>query len=355
MNASQRASLVAILAAAVLPAAAEQVELKLDTSRQVLRIMTPLRGLKGGIEFSVRGDSGTITVCDKSIKVGAIAKYPHFGLGVDEDGDGTVSPNEFTSFRLKTQAASYKIDLGEDRKNCPLGIDNIDIHYKKRKIVTSFSGDLCPGWAMKGRLGKDDIRLIDANMDGRYTQRGDDAIAIGRAGCAMPLLKVHEIDGKHYELTVAEDGTTVDLTEVMDLDLGKVATKFPRSMLKGLVVRNMDGQCYDVTASGRTGIPAGSYRVVYGVLARGRDYAFMLPPNITYDIQAGGTNTLKLGPEFTLAFNASFSGGKVGISTITDVMGAGGERYRFNEAPDKPYAYFFVGRRKVAGGAFSKG
>jgi hypothetical protein len=354
MNAIQRVSLVAVLAAAVLPAAAEQVTLQLDTSPQVLRIMTPLRGLKGGVEFSARGDSGTITVCDKSIKVGAIAKYPSFGLGVDEDGDGEIGRNEFTTFRLRTQAASYKIDLGEDRKNCPLGVDNINISYKKNN-VTSFSGDLCPGWAMKGRLGNDEIRLIDSNLDGRYTQDGDDAIAIGRADCAMPLLKVHEIDGKHYELSVAEDGTTVDLTEVADLELGKVATKFPRAMLKGLVVRNMSGQCYDVTTSGRTGIPAGSYSIVYGVLARGRDYAFLLPPETTYDIQAGGTNTLKLGPEFTLTFSASFSGGKVNIGTGTGVMGAGGERYRFSEAPDKPYAYFFVGKRKVAGGAFSKG
>jgi len=161
--------------------------------------------------------------------------------------------------------------------------------------------------------------------------------------------------GRVESVTVAEDGTTVNLTEVADLELGKVATKFPRAMLKGLVVRNMSGQCYDVTTSGRTGIPAGSYSIVYGVLARGRDYAFLLPPETTYDIQAGGTNTLKLGPEFTLTFSASFSGGKVNIGTGTGVMGAGSERYRFSEAPDKPYAYFFVGKRKVAGGAFSKG
>lgn len=331
-----------------------EIALALDATGSAAKVITPLRGVEGGVKFRVSGNAGEVTVCGKSIKIGAMMKFPTMGVGLDENGDGDMARNEWKVLPRTQFTVAFKVKL-DDGKTYPLVVDNFGMRYKQNN-VTSFYGDLYPGWAMKGRVDREQVLLIDSNLDGQYTQDGEDAIALGNSNFALPLRHIHDIGGKHYELEVATDGATIKLTAVADVQLGQVETKFPNSMLKCLVLQTSEGHCYDVAQAGGDAVPAGTYQIAYGVLARGRDIAFLLPPEeTTYAIQAGGVNTLRLGPEFMLVFGASSVGDKIEISPSTSVMGAGGERYRFTDEPSKPYAYFHVGERKVAGGAFAEG
>lgn len=330
-----------------------EITLKLETGAAVGKIITPRRGLYGGVNMSVRGDNGSVDIAGKSFTVVAVRNGKNFGLGLDENGDGEIARNEVNALG-RSSATAFKLKLGDDGKTYPLAV--VDIHVGAgANGVAAFSGSLLPGWAMKGQLGRETVCLIDANLDGQYTQDGQDAIAIGRSNFALPLHRVHKIGETFYELDVAGDGTKISLKPQSDLSLGKVATNFPDSMLKCLVLINDDGHSYDVSEARRDGIPAGAYRVVYGVLARGNNYAFMLPPNATFDIQADGTNTLRLGPDFNIIFNARRKGESIDIGTGMSVMGAGGEMYRISGEPGRPAAAFYAGKTKVAGGAFSKG
>jgi hypothetical protein len=332
----------------------EKVELTLDVSSQTLKVTTPLRAAKGGVSFHVSGDSGTVDICGKTFKVAAVSKYPVFGLHIDGDGDGKAGRGESENFRRGTTSATFRIELDGVERPVTLGVDNLNISYKTRKVL-SFNGDFCPGWSMKGRVGNEEFRLIDANLDGKYTQNGEDAIAIGRSGFALPLQQIHDIDGKRLKLDVAADGKTVGLAATEDVERGRVTAAYPRGLLKSLVLVGDDGQSYDIVEARESGIPAGRYRLSYGVLAKGRGLAFILPSTTTYDIQAGGVNTLKLGEPITLNFGASAAGDKITVSPYTKVVGAGGETYRFLGEAAKPKVAFLVGKRKVAGGSFAEG
>ncbi len=349
--------LLGLIALGALPALAAdetiEEELRLETGSIVGKIITPLRAVEGGKRFGSREASNHIRIGGKSFKIAAIAKGRSVGLGIDEDGDGDISRKEFNGVHYGG-ATSFDLKLDDSDETYPVAAIDVYVITQRNK-VTGFSGKLIPGWAMRGRVGRETIRLVDANLDGIYTQDGRDAIVIGNSQFALPLRDYHRIGDTLYKLDVPTDAKTLKLTPQDTPALGKVETQYPDAMLKSLVLSNEAGHSYDIIELGEKGIPAGSYKVDYGALVSGRNYAFMLPSETNYEIQADGTNQLRLGPDFMLVFNARSQDDKIHISTQTEVMGAGGEKYRFNDDAGRPKAYFYAGKKRVGGGAFEKG
>jgi hypothetical protein len=175
------------------------------------------------------------------------------------------------------------------------------------------------------------IRVFDDNLDGVITQDGKDAIMVGRGGAAIPLMKFHQIGNRHCSLEVAKDGSTVTVTPVSSPALGIVETSFKRG-LKVLAMVDTQGNSYDLVASGRTGIPAGSYKLVYGVLSDGSAFTVIKPSDKcpVYEVQAGKINTLRIGAPLWVSFYASFSKGNVTVSPAVNIYGAGNEEYTFD-------------------------
>lgn len=349
--------LLGLIALGAFPALAadEAIEetLRLETGSIVGKIFTPRRAVEGGKRFGSKGDNNHVRIGGKSFKIGAAAKGRRLGLAIDEDGDDKISRSEFKSVH-HGGAATFDLKLDDSGETYPVAA--IDVYVMTRRgNVTGFGGKLIPGWAMRGRVGRETIRLVDANIDGIYTQDGRDAILIGNNSFAVPLRDYHKIDGTLYKLDVPTDAKTIKFTPQEAPALGKVETKFPGAMLKSLVLSSEEGHSYDVVELGEEGIPAGTYKVDYAALVSGRNYAFMLPSETTYEIQADGRNQLRLGPDFMLVFNARARGENIHISTQTEVMGAGGEKYRFSDDPGRPKAYFYAGKKRIGGGAFEKG
>jgi hypothetical protein len=187
--------------------------------------------------------------------------------------------------------------------------------------------------SMAGMLGRTPVRILDDNMDGAFSQKpsgfGGDAILIGSSRSAIPLRGVHRIGKDLYRLKVASDGTSIDYERLSDTAVGQVKAKFPANSLKSLVLIGSDC-AFDVKTDGDLGIPAGTYKLAYGLVSRSATTLKFRPGMSTpkYEIQDGMINTLRIGAPVRLDFAASYRAGKVGLSAnAVSVVGSGSEIY----------------------------
>ena len=186
---------------------------------------------------------------------------------------------------------------------------------------------------MKGALGGIPVRILDDDMDGKFSQtpsgRGGDAILIGGSGAAIPLRTMHRIGKELYRLKVAEDGSSIDYQRVSDAARGQVRAIFPANTMQSLVLAGKDC-AFDVRTDGLAGIPAGPYMLVYGVVSRSSTTLTFRPGRATpqYDIKDGMINTLRIGKPVRLNFAARYGNGKVGLSASSvSIVGSGSEIY----------------------------
>jgi hypothetical protein len=203
------------------------------------------------------------------------------------------------------------------------------------------------------------LRLFDDNLDGTFTQDGKDAIMIGKSPVAIPLMKVHQIGNQFCQLEVASDGSQITVTPVSGLQLGVVETCFKRG-LKCLAMTDDQGNSIDLATSGRSGIPAGRYKLNYGVLADGPMVTIIKPTEAcpVYDIQAGKVNVLRLGKPLWVSFAASTSAaGTVTVSPRVKVYGAAGEEYSsdLSGGTGRPHVLMLDGKKVLQDVAMSYG
>lgn len=293
--------------------------------------ITPARaGVVVPIEVRMAGASGTVSLFGQEIKIaGQMGREPMFGL--DCDGDGQISAGEYRPTASTKGTIGFAVQVGTDsKKKYSLLLNDTRLTVKNNAVTSATAVCLANG-CMKGVVNGQTIRLADENLDGRFTQDGKDSIIIGDNLVGMPLRKLHQIGGQHYQLDVAEDGTKVTLTAVEKPELGQVEVPI-KAGLACLIVSDGKDKVYDLKTAGK-GIPAGDYRLVYGALRNGGQFVIMKPSSgaVTYSIAAGQNNKIQIGEPLRVEFAARFTTGAtnstVMVSPPVTVLGTGNEVY----------------------------
>jgi hypothetical protein len=331
MSTNVRFSLTAVLcllAAALAPPgearAGETSKLTCDTSSAAAGIVTPVMIRDDQDYFSGTNDTAEIKIAGESILLRFSKRRGVEFVAVDVDGDGKLAADEVVT--VNNRRARVKVKIGGEMR--ALNLSGIAV-YTKRGKVTSVYGRYAPGWAMKGEINGTPVRLVDCNLDGKYTQNGKDVIAVGNSSVGIPLRKLHQVGKGHYRLTIAEDGSSIEHEQATDLKLGLVKHAINSSALKMLVLSTSEGVCYDLVTSASTGIPAGTYKLEIGVLVSGGDVTPIVPSkkSMEYEIQPGKLNILRLGSPLHMSFSSGYSNGHLSVGGPIVAVGDGGEHY----------------------------
>jgi hypothetical protein len=344
-------------------AAGKQVALTTKTGDVALSAFTPSKALTGGKPFRITGDAGTLSVAGSDVKFGVIWNpgLKAFLAAMDINGNGTLDPGEYIKLS-QTLSGSFQVKVGD--KTHAVRVADLSIMTKGSgniggSAISSVAGGYFICSFQQGTYDGTMVRLFDENLDGQFTQDGKDAIMVGKSPVAIPLMKVHQIGAQFCQLEVASDGSQVTVTPVSGLQLGVVETCFKRG-LKCLAMTDEQGNSVDLAASGKTGIPAGKYRISYGILSDGAAVTVIKPTESCpeYEIQAGKVNTLRLGKPLWVSFAASTSAaGSVTVSPRVKVFGAAGEEYSsdLSGGPGRPHVLMMEGKRVLQDVAMSYG
>ena len=306
-------------------------------------VYTPAKLVGEGKSFRFGTDGGEIDVLGRKLLLGARYVLDGYLLGLDCNGDGKVGGSEWVRVDLQTHAARFGLLLpdGEKKREHALRFTNVDIRVQANR-VTHVSGRVMSDGCMAGRLDDVEVVLVDDNMDGHFTQDGKDAVAFGGGAGAMPLYQHHQVGKAHCLVDVAADGSQVTLQPTEETELGLVDVPVRAALLRCLVLADEGGsRAYDIKASGAMGIPAGTYKLSYAVLAAGGRVvvAGETKKSLSYPIAARKVNILRFGPPFTLTFGASvdYRSNQVRVSNDIAPHGAGGEEYSLRFAGYHPF------------------
>ncbi|MDP6635217.1 MAG: hypothetical protein QGG42_09985 [Phycisphaerae bacterium] len=322
-----------------------------DSGRKVT-CLTP-RWASGGSQMNTKGSSGKASIGGKSVPVAGWKSGAGYRIGLDVNGDGIVNTEEYR----KVAAGGSVVLTGKvGEKELSIRCSDVFLHYDEKKgEVHSMRWRMQGVYGWVGKVAATDVRILDENLDGKYGNDGRDAIQIGKSRLALPLRKQHRIGDDFYTLKVAPDGSSLEFKKIKDVQVGLVRTPFVGRYLLGLVLDGAQG-AFDIQACSRTGIPAGTYDVSYGVVGNPKFPAALFRGRndmLKYEIQADKRNTLRIGPPMQLVFWSEFkqeernknknknknakpakttktSGqtvSRIGVRRPDRVIGAGGEEY----------------------------
>jgi len=336
------ASIAAPVAA---PADQGKVTLTYDSGKTVA-CLTP-RWASGGQQMQTNGSSGNMVVGGKKIPVAGWKSGSNYRLGLDTNGDGIVNTEEYQ----KVAASGSVIVTGKiAEQELAIRCSDVSIHYDEKKgEVVNMRWRVQGMYGFVGEIASVKIRIIDEDMNGKYGHDGKDAILIGRSKLALPLRRKHRIGTEFYTLKISPDGSSLEYKIIPDPPVGLVRTPFVGKYLIGLVLDGGNG-AFDIQACSRTGIPAGSYQLSYGVVGDPRSPAALYRGRgavLKYEIEADKKSTLRIGPPLQLVFPADFREadnkpdpadkrkkpakpqflGKISVRGPEKVIGAGGEEY----------------------------
>ena len=319
------------------------VKLTFQGGRAMGVTFTPSKVVTRGRNFNAEGSHARIRIGGESRLVAARFLGSAYAVAADCDGDDKISAGEWVALEPLFQSASFLLKLSDGDKGRPYAVRFFDVRIGVRlNQVVNFSGRMTVDCSMAGSLDGQEIRLVDDNLDGKFTQDGKDAIAVGGSPGAMPLYKNHQVGGGHYELDVASDGTSVSCQPLKDLKLALVEVRVPSSTLRCMViVDETAGRSYDLRANGSAGVPEGSYKLSYAVLASGKRLVIAKagPKALTYTVTADMVNTLRFGAPAKLTFRAHFDGlnDQIRVNIPITPFGIGGEEYDLRFAGRRPY------------------
>ncbi len=355
------AGAVALLAATLLAgsvamgqqADGQQVELRYQTGAEALKAFTPSKALTGGKPFRLSsGASGTLDIAGTPVSM-VVAWHKGmqaFLAGMDKNGDGKVEQREFVKL---SDALSGTFKVKADDKTHIVRVADLRISVKNENDnsgITSVSGGYIVAGFYQGLYEGTLVRVFDDDLNGSISQDGKDSIMVGRSGAAIPLMKFHQVGSLHCSLEVAADGSSMTITPMKEVALGIVTTSFRRG-LKVLAIVDDQGKSYDLVTSGKSGIPAGSYKLSYGVLSRGSAFTVIKPTDKcpTYDIQAGKINRLLIGAPLWVSFGASIQQGNIHVSPFVRIYGAANEEYcfDFSGGTGRPHVLLIEGGRQL--------
>ncbi len=326
----------------------------------ILNIFTPGKVVHGGKSFAINGADASLSVAGTNVLIGSQKIGAETYIGVDMDGSGTLDKREFAPLsRTKPMVFDLKLpgESGTAKRDYSIKLHNIGSYITQGNSKPHIGGFYSVNCCRKGTINGTAVRIIDDNMDGKFTQDGEDAILIGDSSAAMPLKKIHQIGDKIYQLQVSPDGSSLTATVVTDLKLGLIETAFKAVPAKAIIMESADG-AFDLTKA-KKGIPEGDYKLCYGILAAGTDAVVFGPAKgntLTYPIEADKINALRMGPPFRIEFTAISKAGAVVIAPNLRVVGAGDEVYSVAfSATLKPHVMMLSGDKILSDASMAFG
>jgi len=312
----------------------QEVVLSFEASPEVSAMLTRRKILERGTPWHFQGATGTIIVAGQEILVGVRYEKARYHMAMDADGNQRLDDGEWVNLgrrtRGKTTFTFQRDDGAGGRLAFGLVVTNLYVH-RRLNTTRRVSGWYYVGACRKGRFNRMTLRLFDDNMDGAFTQDGQDAILIGRNPVAVPLRRVHRIAKDFYRLAVEQEGASLTLTKLETPALGLVEVAINLSRATCLVLTSSDGHTVDLCLSAGTGIPAGTYRLEYGLLGEAQRQAVIVATERSpaYPIEAGKINRLRLGPPLRVRFTATCDPNSraLTVSPWLHIVGSGQEAY----------------------------
>lgn len=318
----------------------------------ILNAFTPARVVRGAKSFSLSGSESSLSVAGTNVLIGSQKVGAETYIGVDSDGSGTLDKREFTLLsRTKPMVFDLKLpgDSGTKPNYC-VKVYNISSYITQGNPKPHVGGLYACNCCRKGTVNGTTVRLVDDNLDGKFTQDGEDAIIIGDTPAAMPLKKLHQIGDRIYRLQVSPDGSSLTATPAADLKLGLIETAFKSVAAKAIFVESAEG-AFDLTKA-KKGIPEGEYKLSYGILAAGTDGILFGPSRtkpLMYPIEGDKINVLRMGHPFRIDFNATTKASSVVVAPNLRVVGAGDEVYAVTfSASIKPHVAMLSGDKVLS-------
>lgn len=350
-----------VLAATWAWAADGSAKLTYTSGKDAPVTFSPIQALQGRPLKTTMGNDakGTFRVAGQDLAVEGRARGRIHEIGLDCNGDGrivgaewkVIPPNRCVRFSGKVGGREFTCDF-----------------FDTQVSVSNSTGKAFSLWALpavrSGMTGEIDgvpVTIFDNRLAEQFTVNYSSTILIGKSRVALPLRKVHRIGQHRYELRAARDGSRIDYRQLPDAPCGLVQTRFPRKTVTGLVLEGPAGT-YDAAVDP---VPAGTYRLVYGVLGKKTPIFFRLAgrkARAGYEIQADKLNILKIGPPIHINMRVSHVGMTVyaGISQGNQmVTGCGGEDYMPFNFKDgsipQPVGGIRIGSRMIASGPMKPG
>lgn len=243
-------------------------------------------------------------------------------LWLDRDGDGECEAKVEPLERGQTGLMVFRVPFGTDGERT----------YAVR-LASDGKWTYSASGAMVGEIAGTRVQIIDQNNNGRFGDVGEDAMIVGRGTTASFLSKVINVDGKLFDIGVAEDGSRIDYQPhegpVGTLDLGsKHASK---ALMRSVVVQSADGTISFDLSRAKDGLkmPAGDYIVHSGQVALGKSRAELRTGRAKpVSVSAGETTTVEWGGPVAAEFAYHRRGDKlqIGPSEIW-YYGRQGEEY----------------------------
>lgn len=191
---------------------------------------------------------------------GFAAEMDGTALAIDSNGDG----------KPDVKAKGTKGDVTLRAKSA----EGASFQYSVR-LINDGTWKYATSGVMVGKIEGTPIQLIDQNNNGRYSDYGEDAMIVGRTKSASLLSRVIACGDDLYTITVSNDGGEISYeafageTGLLDLR-SKFASK---GKLEAVVVANQAGDVSFELSDAKKGlrIPEGAYRIVSGLVTKGRE------------------------------------------------------------------------------------
>ncbi|MEE9392248.1 MAG: hypothetical protein V3W41_07060 [Planctomycetota bacterium] len=235
---------------------------------------------------------------------GFVTELDGMSLAIDSNGDGKVD--------TKAKGVGGFATLKGKNAN------GAKFRYAIR-LVNNGGWQYATSGTMNGKLGGQAIRLIDQNNNGIYNEYGKDAMVIGKSKTASFLSKVVSVKGKLFNIEVSADGRQITATsftgETGTMNLAK-NFESKGAKLVAAVVKSDDGEISFNLAGAQKGllVPAGSYELVSGLIAKGRESAKVKGGDRSMKVTADGNFELTWGGPLRAEFEYDMNGTEVTLS-----------------------------------------
>ena len=325
----------------------QTIDLTDELSKTSAGIVTPSRLLAGRNKWTGKGVPMTLTVAGHDV----MARIDPAHFGVDTNRDGAVSTQEREVTRGKDEHIfKIRIEDGPDGQKRYIGVIFKEVHPSGRS--GAYSGRMAPASCKTATIDGVIVRIYDDNMDGKYTVDGSDAVAIGEsAKGAAPLYPANKIGKGFYELAIAEDGSTLTVTPMVNPETALVSMSTDPDKYITVIITDGTKAC-DLTQVSE--MLSGEYKLLYAAAAGAKNVPIIIIPSdkaVTYDVEANKTNELQFGEPLWVWYSGEMNGMTLRIHR-TKILGAGGEhylvKYQLNASPGK--IAVFKGRKVYIGG-----
>jgi len=186
----------------------------------------------------------------------------------------------------------------------------------------------------KGALDGEQIHFLDDDLDGKIDK--SDVYTLGANFCFTQVSdKIATKKGVWKLDEIAADGNQATFT-LEDTPTVPLSFVFNGPSMGHAAFASADGSITTLVTGAKdvVKLPPGSYKLLHGVVAdgKGKVMAAMIPGTLpAYTLASDGDAkakaTLAYGGPFVLKFTARMAGGKLGVSPMITLHGAGGEEY----------------------------